>query len=61
MRLGAARSKRSVWISSWDQMTWQRVEIWLDGKYVGRARRCDKQMNSKTYTDRDYDRPDKSS
>ena len=27
---------------------------------VGPARRCDKQLNSKTYTDRDYDRPDKS-
>ena len=44
-----------------DPFAWQRVEIWLDGKYVGRARRCDKQLNSKTYTDRDYDRPDKSS
>ena len=30
-------------------------------KLVGPARRCDKQLNSKTYTDRDYDRPDKSS
>ena len=40
---------------------WRRVEIWCEDKYVGPARRCDKQLNSKTYTDRDYDRPDKSS
>jgi len=40
---------------------WRRVEIWRDDKYVGPARRCDKQLNAKTYTDRDYDRPDKSS
>ena len=39
---------------------WRRVEIWCEDKYVGPARRCDKQLNSKTYTDRDYDRPDKS-
>ena len=40
---------------------WRRVEVWWEGKLVGPARRCDKQLNSKTYTDRDYDRPDKSS
>jgi len=40
---------------------WRRVEIWHGDKLVGPARRCDKQLNSKTYTDRDYDRPDKSS
>ena len=40
---------------------WRRVEIWWNDKYVGAARRCDKQLNSKTYTDRDYDRPDKAS
>ncbi len=39
---------------------WRRVEIWWDGKYVGPARRCDKQLNAKTYTDRDYERPDPS-
>jgi putative transposase len=39
---------------------WRRVEIWRDDKYVGPARRCDKQLNAKTYTDRDYDRHDKS-
>jgi transposase InsO family protein len=39
---------------------WKRVEIWFDGKYAAAARRCDKQLNSKTYTDRDYERPDKS-
>jgi putative transposase len=40
---------------------WRRVEIWWEDKYIGAARRCDKQLNAKTYTDRDYDRPDKSS
>ena len=40
---------------------WHRVEIWCEDKYVGLAHRCDKQLNSKTYTDTDYDRPDKSS
>lgn len=44
-----------------DPFEWRRVEIWLDDKFVGLARRCDKQLNSKTYTDRDYERPDQSS
>jgi transposase InsO family protein len=44
-----------------DPFEWRRVEIWRDDKHVGPARRCDKQLNAKTYTDRDYDRPDKSS
>lgn len=39
---------------------WKRVEIWLGGHYVAAAVRCDKQLNSKTYTDRDYERPDPS-
>lgn len=43
-----------------DPFGWRRVEIWWDGKYVGPAHRCDKQLNAKTYTDRDYERPDKS-
>jgi transposase InsO family protein len=40
---------------------WARVEVWREDKYVAVAKRCDKQLNSKTYTDTDYDRPDKSS
>jgi transposase InsO family protein len=44
-----------------DPFAWRRVEIWRDDKYVGPAHRCDKQLNAKTYTDRDYDRRDKSS
>lgn len=40
---------------------WRRVEIWHQDKYVGLAHRCDKRLNSKTYSDTDYDRPDKSS
>lgn len=43
-----------------DPFAWRRVEIWLNETFVGLARRCDKQLNSKTYTDRAYDRPDKS-
>ena len=39
---------------------WHRVEIWWQDKCLSPARRCDKQLNSKTYTDRDYERPDKS-
>ena len=39
---------------------WKRVEIWFGAHYVAAAGRCDKQLNSKTYTDRDYERPDKS-
>jgi hypothetical protein len=42
-----------------DPFAWRRVEIWWDDKYVGPARRCDKQLNAKTYTNRDYDRLDK--
>jgi putative transposase len=44
-----------------DPFEWRRVEIWWNDKYVGPAHRCDKQLNSKTYTRRDYDRLDKSS
>ena len=44
-----------------DPFEWRRVEIWTDNQFAGLARRCDKQLNSKTYTDRDYERPDKSS
>jgi transposase InsO family protein len=43
-----------------DPFTWQRVEIWHQDHFVARARRCDKHLNAKTYTDRDYERPDKS-
>lgn len=39
---------------------WKRIEIWFGGKLVAPARRCNKQLNAKTYTDRDYERPDKS-
>jgi hypothetical protein len=39
---------------------WRRVEIWCEDKLVGPARRCDKQLNAKTYTGRDYERTDKS-
>jgi transposase InsO family protein len=43
-----------------DPFQWRRVEIWHQDKYVGPARRCDKQLNATTYTDREYERPDKS-
>ena len=44
-----------------DPFGWRRVEVWVDDQFAGLARRCDKQLNSKTYTDRDYERPDQSS
>jgi transposase InsO family protein len=43
-----------------DPFTWKRVEVWHQDQRVGAARRCNKQLNSKTYTDTDYDRPDRS-
>ncbi len=43
-----------------DPFAWRRLEIWWEGKFLAQARRCDKQLNAKTYTDRDYERPDKS-
>lgn len=43
-----------------DPFAWRRVEIWWDGQFVAPAHRCDKQLNAKTYTDRDYERPDQS-
>lgn len=39
---------------------WQRVEIWREGKFLGRAQRCDKQLNSKIDPRNDYGRPDRS-
>jgi putative transposase len=43
-----------------DPFAWRRVEIWWEDRYVAPARRCDKQLNAKTYTDGDYERPDQS-
>jgi hypothetical protein len=40
-----------------DPFTWKRVEVWHQDQRVGAARRCNKQLNAKTYTDTDYDRP----
>jgi putative transposase len=39
-----------------DPFAWSRVEIWRDDKLVGPARRCNKQLNAKTYTGTDYER-----
>jgi hypothetical protein len=36
---------------------WRRAEIWCEDEYVSPARRCYRPLNSKTYTDRNYDRP----
>jgi putative transposase len=33
---------------------WKRVEIWVGGKCLAPAHRCDKQLNAKTYTIQDY-------
>ena len=45
----------------YDPFNWKTVEVWHQDAFVELARRCDKQLNSKTYTDQDYERPDKSS
>lgn len=45
----------------YDPFGWERVEVWLNDIYVALAKRCNKQLNSKTYCDHDYERPDKSS
>lgn len=45
----------------YDPLAWERVEVWLHDVYVARAKRCDKQLDSPTYSDHDYERPDKSS
>lgn len=44
----------------YDPFDWERVEVWLQDTFVALARRCNKQLNSKTYSDQDYDRPDQS-
>lgn len=44
----------------YDPFAWQRVEVWIGEVFVTLAKPCDKQLNSKTYNDRDYERPDKS-
>lgn len=43
----------------YDPFGWERVEVWLNDVFVALAKRCDKQLNSKTYSDDDYERPDK--
>lgn len=43
-----------------DPFGWRRVEIWWQDKFVALAHRCDKQLNSTTYPNSDYERPDKS-
>jgi putative transposase len=43
-----------------DPFGWRRVEVWWQDKFVSLAHRCDKQLNSKTYPNSDYERPDKS-
>jgi len=43
-----------------DPFAWQRVEIWIDDRYVGLAKLCNKQLNSKTYSSAHYERPDQS-
>src|ERR1700739_1149703 len=40
----------------YEPFEWSRVEVWYEDKFVGLARRCDKELNSRTYTDTDYER-----
>jgi transposase InsO family protein len=44
----------------YDPFGWERVEVWLQDIYVALAKRCDKQLNSQTYSHHDYERPDQS-
>jgi hypothetical protein len=40
----------------YEPFEWSRVEVWYEDKFVGLARLCDKELNSRTYTDTDYER-----
>jgi putative transposase len=40
----------------YEPFEWSQVEVWYEDKFVGLARRCDKELNSRTYTDTDYER-----
>jgi putative transposase len=40
----------------YEPFEWSIVEVWYQDKFTGLARRCDKQLNAKTYTDTDYER-----
>ena len=40
----------------YDPFEWTRVEVWHRDTLAGLARRCDKQLNAKTYTSADYER-----
>jgi transposase InsO family protein len=43
----------------YDPFQWSRVEVWHNRIMVGNARRCDKVLNSRTYSSSDYGRHEK--
>ena len=44
----------------YDPFEWRRVEVWMGDVFIALAKPCDKQLNSKTYKDSDYERPENS-
>ena len=40
----------------YEPFEWSVLEVWYQDKFIGLARRCDKQLNAKTYNSTDYER-----
>lgn len=40
----------------YDPFDWSRVEVWYRERFAALARRCDKHLNAKIYSSRDYER-----
>jgi transposase InsO family protein len=39
-----------------DPIQWTRVEVWMGDRFIGNATRCNKHLNSQTFSSNDYDR-----
>jgi len=42
----------------YDPFAFVRVEIWLNGQFIGNARICDKYLNSRTFDKENYEKPE---
>lgn len=42
----------------YDPFTFSRLEIWLDGRFIGKATPCDKYLNSRTFDKENYEKPE---
>jgi hypothetical protein len=40
----------------YEPFQWSVLEVWYQDKFAGLGRRCDKQLNAKTYNATDYER-----